>query len=67
MTRLMLIQLLSLVALACLFGLVASVVVYRAGSMAPMWSIAIAVLILLLLTAAVLAILVFAKNRAFPN
>ena len=63
----MLIQLLSLVALACLFGLVASVVVYRAGSMAPMWSIAIAVLVLLLLTAAVLAILVFAKNRAFPN
>jgi predicted membrane-bound mannosyltransferase len=63
----MLVQLLSLVALACLFGLVASVVVYRAGSMAPVWSIAIAVLVLLLLTAAVLAILVFAKNRAFPN
>jgi hypothetical protein len=58
---------LSVVAVACVFGLVASIVVYRAGSVAPVWSIAIAVLVLLVLTAAVVAILVFAKNRAFQN
>jgi len=52
---------------ACLFGLVASVVVYRAGSAAPLWSMAVAVLVLLVLTTVVIAILVFAKNRAFPN
>lgn len=63
----MLVQVLSLVAVACLFGLVASIVVYRAGSVAPVWSMAIAVLVLAVLTAAVVAILVFAKNRAFPN
>jgi hypothetical protein len=61
----MLVPLLSVVAVACLFGLVASIVVHRAGSVAPVWSIAIAVLVLLVLTAAVVAILVFAKNRAF--
>jgi predicted membrane-bound mannosyltransferase len=62
-----LVQVLSLVAVACLFGFVASVIVYRAGNVAPVWSIAIALLVFLLLTATVLAILVFAKNRACPN
>jgi len=63
----MLVQVLSLLAVACVFGLVASIVVYRAGNVAPVWSMAIAVLVLAVLTAAVVAILVFAKNRAFPN
>ena len=63
----MFIQVLSLIVVACLFGLVASIVVYRAGSVAPVWSMAIAVLVLAVLTAAVVAILVFAKNKAFPN
>ena len=61
----MLVQMLSLVAVACVFGMVASIVVYRAGSVAPVWSMAIAVLVLAVLTAVVLAILVFAKNKAF--
>ena len=63
----MLVQVLSLIVVACLFGLVASIVVYRAGRVAPVWSMAIAVLVLAVLTAAVVAILVFVKNRAFPN
>ena len=63
----MLVQVLSLIVVACLFGFVASIVVYRAGRVAPVWSMAIAVLVLAVLTAAVVAILVFAKNRAFPN
>lgn len=63
----MLLQVLSLIVVACLFGLLASVVVYRAGSVAPLWSMAVAVAVLLVLTAAAVAILVFAKNRAFPN
>ena len=63
----MLLPLLSLIVVACLFGLVASVVVYRAGSVAPLWSMAVAVAVLLVLTAAAVAILVVAKNRAFPN
>ena len=63
----MLVQVLSLVVAACVFGLVASIVVYRAGRVAPVWSMAIAVLVLAVLTAAVVAILVFAKNKAFPN
>jgi hypothetical protein len=58
---------LSLVVVACLFGLVASIVVYHAGSVAPVWSMAIAVIVLAVLTAAIVAILVYAKNRAFPN
>ena len=63
----MFIQVLSLIVVAYLFGLVASIVVYRAGSVAPVWSMAIAVLVLAVLTAAVVAILVFAKNKAFPH
>jgi len=63
----MLIPVLSVVAVACLFGLVASVVVYRAGSVAPVWSIALAVIVLVVLTAVVVAILVVARNTAFPN
>jgi hypothetical protein len=63
----MLVQVLSLVIVACLFGFVASVIVYRAGSVAPVWSMAVAVVVLLVLTATILAIFVFAKNRAFPT
>jgi hypothetical protein len=63
----MLLQVLSIVVIAGVFGLVASVVVYRAGNVAPVWSIAIALLVVLFLTVAAFAILVFVKNRAFPN
>jgi len=63
----MLLQVLVLLAAACLAGLVASVVVYRASNVAPVWSIALALLVVLVLTAAAFAILVFAKNRAFPS
>jgi len=51
---------------ACLFGLLASVLVYRVSNVAPVWNIVVAVLVALVLTAAAFAILVFVKNRAFP-
>jgi hypothetical protein len=63
----MVFQVLSLVAAACVVGLAASVVIYRASNVAPVWSMVIAVLVVLLLAAAAVAILVFAKHRAFPN
>ena len=51
---------------ACFFGLVASVVVYRASSMRPVWSIVTALMVVLVLAAAAFAILMLAKARAFP-
>jgi hypothetical protein len=51
---------------ACVFGLVASVVVYRASSMRPVWSIVTALVVVLVLAAAAFAILMLAKASAFP-
>ena len=51
---------------ACVFGLVASVVVYRASGMRPVWSIVTALVVVLVLAAAAFAILMLAKARAFP-
>jgi|KBSMisStandDraft_5_1062788.scaffolds.fasta_scaffold12216_5 hypothetical protein len=59
-------QLFWLIAGACLFGLVASVVVHRAANVAPVWSIGIALAVVLALAAAAFAILMFARQRAFP-
>jgi hypothetical protein len=58
-------QLLWLIVAACVFGLAASVVVYRAGNVAPIWSIGIALSVAIALAAAAFAILMLAKERAF--
>jgi hypothetical protein len=63
----MLLQVLSLAVAACLFGLVASVIVYRASHVAPVWNIVIALLVVLVLTATALAIFLFIRDRAFQN
>jgi hypothetical protein len=47
-------------------ALVASVVVYRASGMRPVWSIVTAVIVVLVLAMAAFAILMLAKARAFP-
>lgn len=51
---------------ACVFGLVASVVVYRASGMRPVWSIVTALIVALVLATAAFTILMLAKARAFP-
>ena len=51
---------------ACVFGLVASVVVYRASGMRPVWSIVTALIVVLVLAAAAFAMLMLAKASAFP-
>jgi hypothetical protein len=51
---------------ACVFGLVASVVVYRASGMRPVWSIVTALVVVLVLAMVAFAILMLAKARAFP-
>jgi hypothetical protein len=56
-----------LVVAACAFGLAASMLVHHASNVAPIWNVVAAILLVMVLAGVALAILTFAKNRAFPN
>lgn len=63
----MLFQALLLVVVAGAFGLAASMLVRHTSNIAPVWSVAAAILLVMVLAGVALTILIVAKNRAFPN